>query len=516
MSSIMSGQKVLSQIVENQLLNQGQIDELSQSLNQDGPTFTEACLTKAREMGWLTRWQTDQIAMGRMDALRFGEFQLTDFLYRGRTSRIFKAKSVVDNRLVSLKVLTSQGNADPQVRKRLQNELEVCKRLDNPLTVKCESIEEFQGRQCLVRAWIEGVSLRQWVVQNGRFDRNRILSFTQELAKGLAAIHLAGFRHGDVHPRHIILSPDMTPVWIDFGFSHELRSGSPPFGSSVPTADFERATHTRSGDQATDAYFFGCLLYELLSGGSPHPELDDDERLNASMLRSYGGEIPLSSISNPPSPEICRTVSRMMDVHVDRRLWKPQEILDSFQRIAAGKSPEAGEFDNSDDSLDTAELHKWLAGGEVAAESPSSLKRSVSTHHVEQTQQAVNTSNVICVECQEEVQAEFRKTFEKLGWRARLVRTAETAHDMVRERAPDLIVFDADGQGQDAIEAFLELDRLASMGRQAPRGLLLLGPKQRKFQDLLPETVQSRYEILQKPLKMRAVKTSLLSCAMIG
>lgn len=517
MTTLSSPQKTLAQIVENQVLNQHQVDELYQSLDPTSPTFADACFTKSREKGWLSRWQTDQLALGRVDSLRLGEFLLTDFLYRGRTARIFKAKSVVDGRLVLLKVLTSQGQADSNVVNRLQHELDACNHIKSPFVVRCNAVEVFQGRQTLVREWVDGLSVRQIIQQQGKFDRTKIESVIIDLAKGLAAIHDAGMRHGEVHPRHVILKPDLTPVWIDLGFSHLIGSGQPQYGSCTPTSDFERATHARPGDPATDAYFFGCLLYEMLAGGSPHPEIDDDLRLKSSMLRTYGSEIPLSSISDPPKPEIKRTVARMMDVHADRRLSNPHEIVAAFQRIEQGKTPEVGEFDGSDDSLDTAELHRWLSGGGLSPESVQKAERkSTSTEAKKDDASITSTANVICVECQEEIQVEFRKTFDKLGWRARLVRTPETALDMVRERAPDLIVYDADGLGEGALETFLELDRLASMGRRAPHGLLLLGPKQRKLQEMISDSVRKRYQILQKPLKMRDVKTSLLSCAMNG
>ncbi|MFM1801532.1 MAG: Serine/threonine-protein kinase StkP [Planctomycetota bacterium] len=511
---IMEKEKVLSQILDNEILTHDQVDQITDRLNRDSPTFIEAFFSIARENKWLTRWQTDQLAMGRVEGLRLGEFLLSDFLHRGRSSRIFRARSVVNGRFVALKVLTSQGQADEWVRKRLQNEFEVSQRFRSSFIAQCESLEMYQGRHTLVRSWVDGLSVRQFVGQRGRMDPKDSETFLADMAKGLDVLHSAGVRHGAVRAGHVIITPEMRPVWIDFGYSHEIAKGTPQNGTALPVSDFERATHARSGDFATDAYFLGCVCYELLSGGNPHPELEDDLRIKASLLRTYGSEIPLSSISNPPKASICRTVARMMDVHIERRLARISEIVEAFQRIQDGKDPETRESETSDDSLDTAELQRWLNGGGPTQESPSSINRSLVSQSATRAKESPDTGNVICVECQEEIQAEFRKTFEKLGWRARMVRNAETAQDMARERSPDLIVFDADGQGETAIEDFLELDRIAALGRRAPRGLLLLGPKQRKLRDSLPESIVSRYDILQKPLKMRAVKTSLISCAM--
>ena len=84
---------------------------------------------------------------------------------------------------------------------------------------------------------------------------------------------------------------------------------------------------------------------------------------------------------------------------------------------------------------------------------------------------------------------------------------------MARERSPEFIFYDADGQGRESIEVFFEIDRVSSIGRKSPRGLLLLGPKQLKLEDSVSDDIRQRYEILRKPLKMREVKNKMLACS---
>ena len=169
---------------------------------------------------------------------------------------------------------------------------------------------------------------------------------------------------------------------------------------------------------------------------------------------------------------------------------------------------------DSQDSFDTAELHKWLSGG-----GPSSTEVTVVDAGSVKAESKMDSENpkvqstVLCIEAQEGIQAEFRKTFDKLGWRARMVKSSEIGLEMARERSPDFIVYDADGQGRDSLEVFVEIDRISSLGRKAPRGLLLLGPKQVKLESTLCDSMRQRYEILHKPLRMREVKTSMLACS---
>jgi len=510
MPSLPDTERILDQLVESQILTRQQLSQLREELDSTSPTFLDACLTQSRLNGWLTRWQTEQISSGRIASLRFGEFLLVQFVHRGRMARIFRAVSVVDHRHVALKILTSQGQAEPKSIASLERELAVSRQLNSPNVVKCEGIDVFEGRHCLIREWVDGQTIHEFAQDNGRYDREKLIPLLITLSRTLAEFHAADLRHGDISGRHIILRHDGLPVWIDSGHSSSTSTKPASIDTSFAYADFERSTGAQSGDMATDAYFLGSVFYELISGGSPHPELETEQKLKGTMLRTYGSEIPLESISEPPSRDLARLVAAMMNVHRERRLADPAQILNQLTRIQSGKAPEENEMGSSYDSIDTAELHRWLSGGDVT----ESIKaQPISPSREIPVQKAGSATHVICVECQEEIQLEFRKTFDKLGWRARLVRSIESAQDMARERAPDMIVFDCDGLGPESLEGFFELDRISSLGHTPPRGILLLGPKQRKFLETLPDSIRERFEILQKPLKMRAVKTSLLACA---
>lgn len=515
MAGVMHHEDLLETLREYGLLDGLQADQIGGLTNRGVAPSAEVILEEARRRNWLTPWQADQIQNGRIGGLKFGDMVLTEFVYRGENSRIFKAVSTIDQRQYALKVLTSKGQADPQVRRRIQQELDASRLVRSPLVARAEAIENYQGRICLIRDWMDGVSVRQWVHDHGRFDRSRVEKLMGQLASGLAVIHAAGLRHGDVHSRHIILKPDFTPVWLDLGWSHSFGAKQKPESTSVAMAELERACHTATGDPRNDAFFLGCVFYELLAGSPPHPELDDAAKLKGELVRTFGSEIPLRSISNPPLPAICELVTRMLEVHVERRLADPKQVALQLDRIQQGLNPETGGRDDSQDSLDTAELHKWLSGGGPA----SSQEIKVIAPDEAPTPPAgivkpAGPRQVLCVEAQEEIQAEFRKTFEKLGMRSRMIRAVETALDMARERAPEIIVYDADGQGRDSLEQFFELDRISSLGRPAPNGLLLLGPKQRKLFEAVPDDVRKRYEILQKPLKMREVKTALMALSL--
>lgn len=516
MSHVIEPNGVLGAIAETGLLSDARIAELNRTTSNGIELSDDDILDSVRSRGWLTAWQCEQIRNGRHAHLRFGEFVLTEFVLRDRSHRIFKAHSLEDDRCVALKVLTSQGQADPNAVARLKQDYEASRRVGSPWAIRCESIDEYQGRTCLIREWVDGQTLRSFVESHGRYDREKAVGLMLGIARGLKAIHAAGIRHGSVRADNVMLRLDGSPVWFDFGWSSEVGARGPVERTSVAYRQLEQATHSPEGDIATEAYFLGCVFYELLSGLPPHPELEKEQELQALMIRTFGSEIPLANISAPPRPEISRTVARMMQFRPEARLSDSEEIVKCFERIAQGLDPDS-KAEKDGVSPDTAEMHAWLNGGEPAADADAQEGTHEEMPIVEDNRPIAMTPdkerNVLCVEAQEDIQRELRKTFDKFGWKSRLVRTTETAADMAREKPADIIVYDADGQGRDSLDAFLTLDKICSMGRTPARGLLLLGPKQLKFESTLPDSIRQRYEILRKPLKMRDVKSSLLACA---
>jgi|GEM_PF-3065657 len=515
MSYVIDPNGVMISLAEHGLLNDEKIEELSRLGHQDENPSDEMMLGHARRRGWLTSWQCEQIRNGRVSHLRFGEFVLTDFVHRDRNDRIFEAKSMEDGRKVALKVLTSQSQADPATVARMNRDLEASRRVASPSIVRCEGIETYQGRTCLIREWVDGMTLRRFVETHGRIDRNQIVEVMMDLARGLKDIHDKGLRHGAIRADRIMMKPDGKTVWFDLGWANEPGSANSELPESPAYRELQHASHAPANDLRTDAYFLGCVFYELIAGNPPHPELEQSQGLQTLMVRTFGSEIPLSDISNSPKPEIARTVSRMMQFRPELRLSDPAEILLCFERISQGLEPETRAVSPEQPSnVDTAELYAWLNGAEPEAKVESQTpqeqgipeNRPIALEHQ-------GDRNVLCVEAQEEIQREFRKTFDKLGWKCRMVRTTETAADMVRDKAADIVIYDADGQGRESLDAFLEIDRICSLGRPAPHGLLLLGPKQLRLEASLSESVRQRYVILRKPLKMRDVKNSLLACA---
>ncbi len=122
--------------------------------------------------------------------------------------------------------------------------------------------------------------------------------------------------------------------------------------------------------------------------------------------------------------------------------------------------------------------------------------------------------HVLCVEAQSEIQDAFRKTLSKMGYRVLLVGDPERAAERYRESPPAAVIFDADGLGDEAVDAFIDMHDKAHEDGHDLAALVLLGPKQHSLKEKLP--TDDRLVILDKPVKMKQVQDAIAQLVPVG
>jgi tetratricopeptide (TPR) repeat protein/predicted Ser/Thr protein kinase len=154
-------------------------------------------------------------------AVRIGtaidHYALRRWLGSGTTAAVYAAFDNKLEREVALKLFHADEAGDA-AGKLASSEAQALARLHHPHVLTVHAVGTYDGRPYLVTELIDGVSLRQWVVDR-RPPWRRLLRTLIEAGEGLAAAHDAGVVHRDFKPDNVIIAQDARPIVVDFGFA---------------------------------------------------------------------------------------------------------------------------------------------------------------------------------------------------------------------------------------------------------------------------------------------------------
>ncbi len=205
-------------------------------------------------------------------------YKIIEPLGEGGMGIVWRAEQLSTRRQVALKLMVSHRIESPKAQARFQREVELTARLDHPNIARIYESGLHQGMYYYAMELIDGVPLDQYV-KSKSLSRTQILALMQKVCQAVLYAHLRAVIHRDLKPSNILVSPDGQPHVLDFGLAKALLeeddaltisvegqiAGTPAYMSPEQAAGHHSQTDTR-----TDVFSLGVMLYELLTGQSPH------------------------------------------------------------------------------------------------------------------------------------------------------------------------------------------------------------------------------------------------------
>lgn len=205
---------------------------------------------------------------------QFDHYQIQAHMAQGGMSDIYRAFDLVNRREVVIKVPDQAMLGDPAQFERFQRELEVMKTLDHPAILKGLGSGKFNRIPYLVTELVDGNSLRSLIENSAPLPADQALSLALKIADGMAYCHKNDVIHRDLKPENILITSTGQPVIMDFGLAltkgaHRVTYSNLSATMGTPDYMAPEQIEGQRGDQRTDVYALGTILFELLSGRTP-------------------------------------------------------------------------------------------------------------------------------------------------------------------------------------------------------------------------------------------------------
>ncbi len=154
-----------------------------------------------------------------------------------------------------------------------RQEASVARQISHPHLISILAANTSEKPYFVVSPWLSGQTLSKVLDAGSLLDLPAALWIARQVAEALHAMETAGWRHGDVKPENMIVSPEGHVTLIDLGFAQRLGEGGsvvdrPVMGTYRYIAP-ELITSRLAADIRSDVYSLGVVLFQMLSGRLP-------------------------------------------------------------------------------------------------------------------------------------------------------------------------------------------------------------------------------------------------------
>jgi len=242
---------------------------------------------------------------------QFDRYQIQAHLAQGGMSDIYRAFDLVNRRDVAIKIPDQSIIGDPAQYERFQRELEVINTLNHPAILKGLGSGKYNRIPYLVTEFVDGRSLRTMIDEDAPIPSEQAIILVRKIAEGMAYCHANNVIHRDLKPENILVTQEGWPVIMDFGLaltkgSHRVTYSNLSATMGTPDYMAPEQIEGQRGDQRTDVYALGTILYEMLSGKTP---FTGDTNM-AVMAQHLQKDAPrLDQLNSAVSPELAAIVS---------------------------------------------------------------------------------------------------------------------------------------------------------------------------------------------------------------
>lgn len=221
---------------------------------------------------------------------KIDHFTIKRILHSSTRSHVYLAEDQRDGTRVVLKAPSENFADDTQYLDSFRKEYWLGRKLNSRYVMKILPQSDNTRFTYHVCEYIEGQTLRQWMIDNPQPSLDSVRTIAKEIANALRVLHRNSVIHRDLKPENILLDQDSNIKLIDLGTAQiaGLDEVVSPLtldniNNIAPVGDIDYIAPEYllggTGNNQSDLFSLGCIVYEMLSGELPYNVIKSNKHL---------------------------------------------------------------------------------------------------------------------------------------------------------------------------------------------------------------------------------------------
>jgi serine/threonine protein phosphatase PrpC len=207
--------------------------------------------------------------------MEFDGYRIVREVHGSSRSHIYLAVDIETDSQVIIKIPSIDLRGDEAYLKRFMMEEWVARRINSAHVLKPGPQQRRRNFLYIVTEYVDGQTLRQWMIDNPRPHLETVRDIAEQIAKGLRAFHRMEMLHQDLRPDNIMIDRTGTVKIIDFGSTRVagvVEADPLARDDILGTAQYTAPEYFlgESGTSRSDLFSLGVITYQMLSGKLPY------------------------------------------------------------------------------------------------------------------------------------------------------------------------------------------------------------------------------------------------------
>ena len=268
-------------------------------------------------------------------------YQILDVVGRGGMGIVYKAKDLMLEKDVAVKMMDARLDPEGRLLKRFQDEARALAKLQHPNIVAIYALRESELGLCIVMELVSGKNLAEIIKATGAMPLERFKRIFLQCLNALDHAHKEGIVHRDIKPSNIMLTDRDVVKITDFGLAKRLdpsaNASTMLVGGTLYYSPPEQLDSLANVDYRGDIYSLGMTMYEALTGKIPFADTSSDFKIRQAIV---DGTIPPPNRLRPDLPDgFVQLVMKAIHNDPAKRFRSAAAMLEALEECETSPSP---------------------------------------------------------------------------------------------------------------------------------------------------------------------------------